>query len=225
MKPRLLDLFCGAGGAAMGYSRAGFDVTGVDIKPQKHYPFAFIQGDALEYCAEHGKEFDAIHASPPCQADTRMNHGLLQSQGRAKVHPRLIEPMRRSLADAGKPCVIENVVGAALIEPVSLCGSWFGLLVERHRLFECSCAALSVPCCHTWQVRDKPNLSRLRSRKPSRVVGCYGHGRGKGDDVALWSLAMGIDWMTRDELAQAIPPAYTEYIGAYLMAEVLAVHP
>jgi len=138
------------------------------------------------------------------------------SQGIAKDYPRLIEPIRKRLVETGKPYIIENTPGAPLIEPIMLCGSSFGLLVRRHRLFEANFAMFQLPCAHYNDVADKPPLHRLQGKK-SRVVGCYGHGRGKGDNMALWSEAMGITWMTREELSQAIPPAYTEYIGKYLI--------
>ncbi|MFZ2447260.1 MAG: hypothetical protein WAW37_12955 [Syntrophobacteraceae bacterium] len=215
---RILDAFCKAGGAGMGYHRAGFDVVGIDIEPQQRYPFEFHQGDAFEFILEHGHEFDAIHVSPPCQKYTRMSTGLLKSQGRDKNHPGLIEPVRELLIKTGKPYVIENVPGAPLRKPVILCGSSFGLLVQRHRLFECSFFVMVPECIHGRYVKDKPPLHRLVGK--SRVVGCYGHGRGKGDDKALWSRAMGIEWMTREELSQAIPPAYTEWIGRQLMQKI-----
>jgi DNA (cytosine-5)-methyltransferase 1 len=133
VKPRLLDLFCGAGGAAMGYHRAGFDVVGVDVNPQPRYPFEFVQADALTYPLEG---FDAIHASPPCQPWTRKT----PTWGRARVHypdhPQLIEPTRDRLHASGLPYVIENVVGAPLRAQVMLCGSMFGLRIQKHRLFE-----------------------------------------------------------------------------------------
>ena len=215
---KLLDLFCCAGGAGMGYHLAGFEVTGVDRRPQPRYPFTFIQGDALEYLAAHGHEYDALHASPPCQAYTRMNQGLLESQGRKKDHPDLIAATRARILAFGKPYVIENVEGAPLLNPHRLCGSSFGLLVQRHRLFETSFFCLTPECRHELYIADKPPLHRLQG--VSRVVGCYGNGRGKGDDMALWSKAMGITWMTRKELAQAIPPAYTEFLGRCLISEV-----
>jgi DNA (cytosine-5)-methyltransferase 1 len=223
-KPKLLDLYCCAGGAGMGYSRAGFDVVGVDIKPQPNYPFEFHQADALEYLVEHGHEFNAIHASPPCQLYTRMNQGLLQSMGTNKEHPDLVEPTRRLLKSTGLPYVMENVEGAPLLDPVTLCGSSFGLLVQRHRLFESNVFLMTMPCAHGWQKADKPPLHGLHGHRKalfSRVVGVYGHGRGKGDDWAAWSIAMGIDWMTRKEMTQAIPPAYTEFIGRQLMNVLL----
>jgi DNA (cytosine-5)-methyltransferase 1 len=213
-RPRLLDLFCGAGGAAMGYHRAGFDVVGVDIKPQPHYPFEFHQADALTYPLEG---FDAYHASPPCQPWTKMRK-LNQAQGVARDYRELVVPIRLKLQCSGRPYVIENVPGAPLRCPVILCGSFFGLPIRRHRLFELSFEAWSVPCAHYNEVADKPPLHRLTGH--SRVVGCYGHGRGQGDNVASWSNALGITWMNRSEMAQAIPPTYTEYIGKYLMQAV-----
>ena len=216
---RALDLFCGAGGVSMGLHRAGFEVVGVDIRPQPHYPFEFHQGDALEFCRDHGCEFDFIHASPPCQKYTRMNRGLLASQGRQKDHLDLVADVRRAIKGTGKPYSIENVEGAPLESPQRLCGSSFGLLVQRHRLFECSFSWLAPECRHETYVRDKPPLHRLVGS--SYVVGCYGNGRGKGDDMALWSRAMGINWMTRKELSQAIPPAYAEFIGRIVVDRVL----
>jgi len=215
IKPRLLDLCCKAGGAAMGYHRAGFEVVGLDIKPQPHYPFEFIQADALTYPLEG---FDAYHASPPCQPWGSIRK-LTIAQGVAKEYPELIVPIRERLVATGKPYVIENTPGAPLLDAVMLCGSSFGLPIKRHRLFETNFAILRPPCAHYIYTADKPALHRHLQGK-SRVVGCYGHGRGAGDSVPLWSAAMGIDWMTRKELSQAVPPAYTEYVGGYLMKAV-----
>lgn len=131
-KPRLLDLFCKAGGAGYGYWQAGFDVVGVDIEPQKRYPFTFIQADALEYLARHGGEYDAIHASPPCQAFSKMKN---PDKAHRKAHPDLVDPVRELLMRTGRPYIIENVPGAPLLSPVTLCGSQFGLKVYRHRVF------------------------------------------------------------------------------------------
>ena len=214
MKPRLLDLFCGAGGAAMGYHRAGFEVVGVDIKEQPNYPFRYIWASFDELRPEWILEFDAIHASPPCQAYSMAN----RNAGTAHRFPDLIAPVRLSLVDAGLPYVIENVEGAPLIEPIKLCGASFGLgtpemKLRRHRLFECSFATGMVPPCSCGQMLS---------------IGVYGNGTpawhreklGRNVLAAEWREAMGIDWMTKAELSQAIPPAYTEHIGGYLMAEV-----
>lgn len=208
---RLLDLFCCAGGAAMGYHRAGFEVVGVDIAPQPRYPFTFVQGDALEYVAEHGHEFDAIHASPPCQKHSTMTkrHGAAVVES----HPDLIEPTRQALRATGLPYVIENVPGAP-VSGITLCGSMFGLSVRRHRVFESNVPLTAPPCDHKAQ---------------GRVVGVYGHagGSSKRDGITFsgtdtWREAMGIDWMVGRELAEAIPPAYTEHIGAQI-ADALAM--
>ncbi len=220
---KLLDLFCGAGGCTKGYQQAGFWVRGVDIELQPRYVGEqFIQADALEYLQgliDSGEieEFDAIHASPPCQEYVRLRK-LLISQKRKKSHPDLIERTREKLQKAAKPYVMENVEGAPLLRPIQLCGSVFGLLVQRHRLFECSFFTLTPKCQHEVYRADKPPLHRLQG--VSRVVGCYGNGRGKGDNLALWSRAMGIDWMTRKELSQAIPPAYTEFVGRQLIQAI-----
>lgn len=199
----------------MGYHLAGFEVVGVDNKPQRHYPFEFYQDDAFQFARRHAHEFDAIHASPPCQRYCRLRK-LTIHQGRSKSYPDLISAVRDLLKEAERPYVIENVEGAPLITPILLCGSMFGLDVKRHRLFECSFGILGVTCNHRVWKSERPPLHRLQGK--SRVVGCYGNGRGKGDTVALWQSAMGIDWMIRRELAQAIPPAYTKYIGKQLIS-------
>ena len=141
-KPRLLDLFCCAGGAGMGYSRAGFDVVGVDLSPQKNYPFEFIQADALALDPKFLASFDAIHASPPCQSYS----DLAKRNGNAHEWPRLIEPVREILRSTGLPYVIENVEGAPMIDAVVLCGTMFpGLRVLRHRLFEANFEIIAPP--------------------------------------------------------------------------------
>lgn len=197
----ILDLFCKAGGAGAGYARAGFEVVGVDIEPQPHYPYRFIQADALEFPLDG---FDAIHASPPCQRYSTMT----KRWARSDEHPDLIAPIRDRLVAAGVPYVIENVPGATLLNPITLCGSMFGLEVRRHRIFESNVAILAPRCNHAAQ---------------GRVIGVYGHagGSSKRDgksfgSVADWRRAMGIDWMTGDELAEAIPPSYTEFIAKFL---------
>jgi DNA (cytosine-5)-methyltransferase 1 len=224
VKPVLLDLFCGAGGAAMGYSRAGFEVVGVDIKPQPNYPFEFIQADALEYpelILRGDREYwhlDAIHASPPCQAYSTASKA---HNGRADKHPRLIEPVRDLLEQTGLPYVIETVVGAPLRHPFTLCGTMFsGLRVTRHRLFE-SNVLMWEPThgkhpLHYTRDKRKPHYGQLDEMKAFVTV----TGGGNCSKAAAAD-AMGIDWpMTKQELNEAIPPAYTYWIGRFLMHEV-----
>lgn len=204
---RLLDLFCGAGGCAMGYKRAGFYVVGVDIKPQPRYAGdEFVQGDALDYVVAHGQEFDVIHASPPCQAYSKSRY--LQDN----KHPQLIKNTRRGLRATGKPYVIENVQGAPLINPVTLVGSMFGLLTMRPRLFECN---FPVP----FLLAPPPAAQHAKMGRPPQE-GEYVHVVGHMSNVPYCRRAMGIDWMTQAELAQAIPPAYTEWIGRHLMEHI-----
>lgn len=204
--PRLLDLFCCQGGAAMGYYRAGFDVTGVDIAPQPRYPFTFIQADALEYVAAHGHEYDAIHASPPCQRYTRAQHAAKN----ADAHPDLVGPVRELLKASGKPWVLENVVGAPMTNAAVLCGLSFGLQVRRHRLFETSFFLMTPPCQCQGQDYFVIFGHEIRDRR-------HGLAAGRKNSVAAGRKAMGIDWMTRGGLSEAIPPAYTEYIGRHLL--------
>lgn len=192
-RPRLLDLFSGAGGSAVGYDRAGFEVVGVDHLPQKRFPFAFVEADALEYVVEHGREFDAIHASPPCQAYSRLRH-LPWLKGNEYWDS--IPPTRAALVACNRPWVIENVEGAPL-SGILLCGTMFGLRVYRHRLFEASFGMLG------------PHHRKHRfTIKAGRMFGSRQHDT---------NAAMGIDWMTRDELAQAIPPSYAQWVGKQLM--------
>lgn len=214
--PRLLDLFCGAGGCSVGYHRVGFDCVGVDIEPQSNYPYACILADALDVLREPtaAAMFDAIHASPPCQAFSSLGW---HPQNKGIMYPDLIAPLRRLLDNTGLPYVIENVAGAPLRNAVQLCGSGFGLPLRRHRLFECSFPVMGVPCAHGQQAKQF-KVWRHGEYITSSVVPVYGTGGGKAADQ--WPAAMGIDWMTRRELSQAIPPAYTEHIGAYLMTEV-----
>ena len=205
--PLLLDLFCCAGGAAMGYAKAGFDVVGVDIEPQPNYPFEFHQDDAINFLALEGHNFDAIHASPPCQAYSETQ------RLRGNTHPELIPQVRANLISTLKPWVIENVPGSPLIEPVELCGSMFGLHVYRHRLFEASFRI--TPPVH-WP-HTAPQTKMGRKPKDGEFIHVVGNFSG----VEYAKRAMGIDWMNRNEMAQAIPPAYTEFIGWQLRAALM----
>jgi DNA (cytosine-5)-methyltransferase 1 len=222
MKPRLLDLFCGAGGISAGYHRAGFEVTGVDIKSQPRYPFQFHRADAMAFPLDG---FDFIHASPPCQA-----HTSLKVMHNAKPHLDLIPQTRDRLIAAGKPYVIENVPGAPLIAPILLCGTMFGLgcdgaELRRHRLFECSFPLLAPACQHGSESVIGVYGGHHRNRK--RTIGIHGEGcrdsRRKSDkgvtdfNVNDGRKAMDIDWMTIAELCQAIPPAYSEWIGRRIL--------
>lgn len=203
-RPRLLDLFCGAGGAAKGYQGAGFDVVGVDIKPQPRYPFEFHQGDALEYALEHGHEFDAIHASPPCQGWCRQT-----GQHRDK-HPLLICATRLVVSRLELPYVLENIEDArfALRNPVKLCGSQFGLPIHRHRYFEVYPElplVLLSPCGV-----DGPAVYITGTPRPP------GGGRRMDPPAAVKRVAMGTPWMTIANMDEAIPPAFTEFIGRQL---------
>jgi DNA (cytosine-5)-methyltransferase 1 len=205
-RPLLLDLFCGAGGAAMGYHRAGFDVIGMDIEDQPRYPFEFIRDNALEAWVDLSN-VAAVHASPPCQ--DHMRGGLAGDHGTGWM----LEEVRAMLTEWGRPWVIENVPGAPMRPDFILCGSQFGLQVRRHRWFETSWNGycLMPPCDHS-----------------GAVAGVYGHPQGaRGAWRGMlpgsresWSSAMGIDWMDVQGLSQAIPPAYTEHIGAQLLADM-----
>ena len=211
MKPlRLLDLFCGAGGAAVGYHRAGFEVFGVDRNPQPRYPFEFVQADALEFPLDG---FDAIHASPPCQKYSAMTSCRV---GLADKYEALAEAVRERLEASGSPWVIENVEGAPLNRRsdifgnhgVMLCGSMFGLPLYRHRLFETSFPIESPK----HPPHDIP-ASKAGHWRPGTIISVCGN----CSPISVARKAMGIDWMNREELAEAIPPAYTEFVGRRLM--------
>lgn len=212
---RLLDLFCGAGGAAMGYHRAGFEVVGVDIAPQKHYPFEFHLGDALEFCAAHGREFDAIHASPPCQ-----KYSITWYLNRRKDLPDSIAETRNALVKTGRPYVIENVARAPLVNPLVLCGTMFGLRVIRHRLFECSPTIWFPPrpCAHNGKVSGNRALKAGLRVTPRLADFDYLTVAGHDFIVSEANEAMDLGWMNQHEVAQAIPPAYTEFIASQLLA-------
>ena len=208
--PRLLDLFSGAGGAAMGYHQAGFDVLGVDHAPQPRYPFPFEQADALEFLRTvKPGDFNLIHASPPCQGYSRMR---TLPWLKDREWPLLIEPLRERLKDCGIPYVIENVVGAPLLDPVVLCGTMFGLPLFRHRLFECSHFLLQLPHFpHRHVIGPGRFLNDRRKQSRDGFVSVI-----RGDAGAA-KKALGVEWMTRDEACQAIPPAYTRWLGAQLL--------
>jgi DNA (cytosine-5)-methyltransferase 1 len=215
-KPRMLDLFSGAGGAARGYQLAGFYVVGVDVKPQPRYiGDEFHQADALEYLAAHGHEFDAIHASPPCQRYSKAVKKLNRSN-----HVDLVDATREALIETGKTYVLENVPTAPLVNAFTLCGSNFDLPIRRHRKFESNIFMLVPPCRHEDfpaiypPARNRKNLLRVLS-----ISGGYQTRTQLGEDfMKIHKAGMGIDWdISYAELSEAIPPAYTEYIGTQLM--------
>ena len=203
MSLRALDLFCCAGGAGMGLHRAGFEVVGVDIEPQPHYPFEFHQVDAVSFPTVG---FDFIWASPPCQAFT-LCHRI-----RSNEHPDLVRPIREKLIASGVPWCIENVPGAPLINPIELCGAMFGLRTYRHRLFECSFPIKAPP--------HPPHVSRTAKMGRPPKPGEFMHVVGNFSGVKIAREAMGISWMPRDKLREAIPPAYSEFIGRAAIASM-----
>lgn len=275
--PVLLDLYCCQGGAGMGYHRAGFRVVGVDTKPQPRYPFEFVQADALAFLEKHGPYFDAVHASPPCQAFTTLRH-----LPTSRSHPNLIPATRELLDSLGKPYVIENVPGAPLLNPVVLCGTMFdlrtrcGAQLRRHRLFETNwllmCGLVCWHGAHTCTVtgHNPENTGARKRNRKDRTITITGHSpydpakekakqRAKVPVISIFGEhardrsaerqqctrtititgstpqqnvvrnqeretfsvddareAMGIDWMGMKGLSQAIPPAYTEFIGRQL---------
>lgn len=216
MRPLLLDLFCGAGGCSVGYYRAGFDVVGVDHVYQPRYPGEFILADALEFLRAYGHLFDCIHASPPCQGFS-VTRNLKFSRGAKGDVPDLLTPCRAILEKIGVPWVIENVKGAPMRHPVELCGLSFGLKVLRHRLFDSSHLLMGPGCPGHAGVRIGVGgfVCMVGHSDPGRKNVRIPYDR---RSVSSWRLASGIDWMRRDELAQAIPSAYTEFIGRQLLA-------
>ncbi len=205
----MLDLFCKAGGASVSYARAGFDVEGVDIESQPHYPFKFYQADALEFPLEG---YDAYHASPPCYENTWSARRWIDGPVVYEKTDQLVNT-RDLLLAIGKPFILENTPGAKMSDYIRLEGTMFGLKVIRERWFE----------LHGFDIWMLP--CPLKVKAPV-ALGKYftvaGHG-GQSKDCRLitWQEAMGIDWMTKQELTQAIPPAYTEYIGKYLLNVIL----
>jgi DNA (cytosine-5)-methyltransferase 1 len=207
-RPRLLDLFCCQGGASAGYVAAGFDVVGVDLDPQPRYPYEFVQADALDYLVQHGHEFDAIHASPPCQG-----YSLTQRIQR-NAHPMLIDKVRDLARWTGRPYVIENVRAArwAMLDPVELCGCVFGLHTYRPRLFESSFPISVRPCA--------PHASEtVKMGRPLRDGDWY-HAVGNFSNVSYVRADLGVPWMNRDGIRECVPPAYTEHVGRALLAHL-----
>lgn len=211
----ILDLCCGAGGASVGYHRAGFDrIVGVDINPMPNYPFEFHRGDAIEFIKEHGHEFDVRHASFPCQSQTALTKGT----NKGREYPNLIPDGRAALLGIGGPFVMENVQGSELRRDLMLCGEMFGLSVIRHRIFEIEGARIETP----EHVAHRGRVAGMRHGQwfQGPYFAVYGEGGGKGT-VAQWREAMGIDWTwNRKEIAEAIPPAYTEFIGRQLLTVI-----
>jgi len=207
---KLLDLFCGAGGASAGYAAAGFEVHGVDLKHGKQYPYTYVRADVLDVLRDKNylDQFDVIHASPPCQTHSITQH-LRNAQGKTTSKLDLIPETRAALIESGKPYIIENVPGSPLINPIQLCGSSFGLKVRRHRLFESNLQLLGSVCLHNEQGRPVGVYGSLRDNIPN--------GGKTAESIDEARLAMGIPWAIRSELVEAIPPAYTFWLGKQII--------
>lgn len=222
-RPVLLDLFCGAGGAAVGYHQAGFDVVGMDINPQPHYPYHAVQVDVMRYLEHPDRisgfvrpdSFDAIHASPPCQHHTKYRNVVKDITDRYQDH---IGRLRELLEAVGRPYIIENVEGAPLHNPITLCGSMFDLDVRRHRLFETNWDLPNHPwgCRHRiWGRRFKASTGRKPDSRYTIEIGAW------NEPLALQKACMGVDWtISLRELSEAVPPAYTEHIGTQLLHQL-----
>jgi DNA (cytosine-5)-methyltransferase 1 len=202
---KAIDLFCKAGGVSMGLHRAGFDVTGVDIEPQPKYPFRFIQADAFNFDLSG---YDAIFASPVCKGYSQLRQ-CRKSENR--IYPDQIAPLRERLRRVGAPYVIENVNDAPLVNAVMLCGAMFNLKVYRHRWFESNIALLAQ---HHYPHRDQTPKAGSGRISPKGFISVAGN----CPNIAYCRQAMGIDWMGQKELSQAIPPAYSEYLGQQVIA-------
>ena len=206
---KLLDLFCGVGGASVGYARAGFEVHGVDLKHGKRYPYTYTKADVLDVLQDHKfiQQFDVIHASPPCQTHSITQH-LRNAQGKTTSKIDLIPETRAALIAADKPYIIENVPGSPLINPIQLCGSSFGLKVRRHRLFESNMPLEGSVCNHKLQGRPVGVYGSLNDEIPKggKTAATINEARD----------AMGMPWAIWTELVEAIPPAFTEYLGGQI---------
>lgn len=223
IKPKLLDLFCGAGGCSMGYYLAGFEVVGVDIMLQPHYPFEFVQADALTFPLQG---FDVVHASPPCQSYSSCQHFPWANTEPA---PKLIDPIRACLEVSGKPWVIENVAGANLPDALELCGSMFDLPIRRHRWFSCSQLLFAPgPCCHAdgfyncvgGKIRGYGSLASQTTYRDKKG---QMHKREGYYRLEIGREAMGVDWMNMRELSQAVPPSYTKWIGIQILQNLTSL--
>jgi DNA (cytosine-5)-methyltransferase 1 len=209
---RLLDLCCSWGGAAWGYHLAAqdagirLDITGVDILPMPGYPFRFIQADALTFPLAG---YDFVHASPVCWKWSAYRR---RPKLTGKDYPDMIGPLRTRLEDWGGPYAMENVPGAPLRDPVTYCGSSFGLDVRRHRLIEAGGGLMltAPPCDHGWQTPRFPQATNRKNLRCTVEIGVY------RIPLKVQQQAMGIDWMPLKHLSQAVPPAYTRHIGAQL---------
>jgi DNA (cytosine-5)-methyltransferase 1 len=209
MAKKLLDLFCGVGGASVGYHQAGFEVFGVDLKHGKRYPYTYLRADVLDVLRdeEYLQQFDVIHASPPCQTHSITKH-LRNAQGKSTSKVDLIPETRAALIASGKPYIIENVIGSPLIDPIMLCGSAFGLKVRRHRIFESNMPLKGTVCNHKEQGRPIGVYGSLRDEIPK--------GGKTAESIDEARQAMGMPWAIWSELVEAIPPAYTKYLGEQL---------
>jgi DNA (cytosine-5)-methyltransferase 1 len=219
IRPRLVDLFCGGGGAAMGYYRAGFDVIGVDLVRQPDYPFPFVQADATRYPLAAA---DAVHASPPCKAFTPAGNAARQEWRLFDVHTDLLTPTLERFAALSIPWIVENVEAAPMpATSVRYCGSSFGLAVRRHRLFASNVDLVAPACEHDTTPRYQSlDWSARKAGRLAAAVSVHGNLQGGTDTLELRRWAMGIDWLDNDRLTQAIPPAYTEHIGAQVIGAI-----
>lgn len=203
----VLDTFCKAGGSSKGWVDAGYEVVGVDIEPQPHYPYEFHLGDAIEFIYKYGSEFFIVYGGPPCQRYS----SITRTAGTSSNHPDLIAPTRKAMQSTGRPYIIENVPGAPLINPIMLCGTMFGILEIRHRYFECN-PAINVsppPCNH-----HRPVVKH--GRPPDRTKHFHGI-TGHFSDVEWAREIRGTPWMNQEELAEAIPPHYTKWLGKHIL--------